>query len=73
MQSASRHNYINGNFNIDLLQLHTNAHYNTFYDNTTAQGFFPRITRLTRSVRNSHTLIDNVFTNNLCKRHNLVY
>ena len=70
MQSVSKHNYyINGDFNIDLLQLHTNTHYNTFYDNTTAQGFFPKITRPTRSVGNSHTLIDNVFTNNLCKRH----
>ena len=55
--------------NIDLLQLHTNVHYNTFYDNTTPQGFFPKITRPTRSIGNSHTLIDNVFTNNLCKRH----
>ena len=43
--------------------------YHTFYDNTTAQGFFPKITRPTRSFGNSHTLIDNVFTNNLCKRH----
>ena len=39
-----------------------------FYDNTTAPGFFPKISRSTRSVGNSHTLIDNVFTNNLCKR-----
>ena len=69
MQSASKQAYITGDFNIDLLQLHTNAQYNTFYDNTTAQGFFPKITRPTRSVGNSHTLIDNVFTNNLCKQH----
>ena len=33
------------------------------------KGFFPKITRPTRSVGNSHTLIDNVFTNNLCNRH----
>ena len=33
------------------------------------QGFFPKITRPTRSVGNSHTLIDNVFTNILCKQH----
>ena len=55
--------------NIDFLQLHTNVQYNTFYDNTTAQGFFLKISRSTRSFGNSHTLIDNVFTNNLCKRH----
>ena len=40
-----------------------------FDDYTTAQGFSPKITRPTRSVGNSHTLIDNVFTNNLCKQH----
>ena len=30
---------------------------------------FPKITRPTRSYGSSHKLIDNVFTNNLCKRH----
>ena len=69
IHAISKQAYINGDFNIDLLQLHTNAQYNTFYDNTTAQGFFPKITRPIRSVGNSHTLIDNVFTNNLCKQH----
>ena len=69
IHAISKQAYIIGDFNIDLLQLHTNAQYNTFYDNTTAQGFFPKITRPTRSFGNSHTLIDNVFTNNLCKRH----
>ena len=66
---VSKQAYINGDYNIDLLQLHTNTHYNTFYENTTAQGFFPKITRPTRSHGSSHKLIDNVFTNNLCKRH----
>ena len=70
IHAISKQAYINGDFNIDLLQLHSNVHYNTFYDNTAAQGFFfPKITRPTRSIGNSHTLIDNVFTNNLCKRH----
>ena len=69
IHSVSKKAYINGDYNIDLLQLHTNTHYNTFYENTTAQGFFPKITRPTRSYGSSHKLIDNVFTNNLCKRH----
>ena len=69
IHSVSKQAYINGDYNIDLLQLHTNTHYNTFYENTTAQGFFPKITRPTRSHGSSHKLIDNVFTNNLCKRH----
>ena len=31
--------------------------------------FFPKITSPTRSFENTHTLIDNVFTNNICKPH----
>ena len=41
----------------------------TFYENVTAQGFFPKLTRPTRSFGNTHTLIDNVFTNNIGKPH----
>ena len=32
IHSISKQAYINGDYNIDLLQLHTNAHYNTFYE-----------------------------------------
>ena len=32
IHAISKEAYINGDFNIDLLQLHTNTHYNTFYD-----------------------------------------
>ena len=69
IHAVSRQAYVNGDYNIDLLQLHTNTHYNAFYENITAQGFFPKITRPTRSFGNSHKLIDNVLTNNLCKQH----
>ena len=41
--AISKQAYINGDFNIDLLQLHTNAQYNTFYDNITAQGFSQKL------------------------------
>ena len=68
MQLVNNHT-INGDYNIDLSQLHRNNYYNTFYENVTAQGFFPKLTRLTRSFENTHTLIDNVFTNNICKPH----
>ena len=43
IHAISKQAYINGDFNIDLLQLHTNVHYNTFYDNTTAQGFSQKL------------------------------
>ena len=61
--------YIIGDYNIDLLQLHRNIYYNTFYENVKAQGFFTKLTRPTRSFGNTHTLIDNVFTNNIGKPH----
>ena len=61
--------YMNGDYNIDLLQLHTNNHYNSFYENVTAQSFFTKISRPTRFIENSHSLIDNIFSNNLCKLH----
>ena len=69
IHAVSRQAYVNGDYDIDLLQLHTNTHYNACYENITAQGFFPKITRPTRSFGNSHKLIDNVLTNNLCKQH----
>ena len=40
-----------------------------FYESVTAQGFFPKITRPTRPFENSHSLLDNTFTNNLNKPH----
>ena len=61
--------YMNGDYNIDLLQLNTNNHCNAFYKNVTSQGYFPKISRPTRSFENSHSLIDNIFSNNLCKPH----
>ena len=52
---------INGDYNIDLLRLQNNAHYNTFYESVTAHGFFLKITRPTHYFENSHSLIDNTF------------
>ena len=64
-----KQSYINGDYNIDLLQMHRNNYFNSFYENITSQGFFPKLTRPTRSYDNTHTLIDNVLTNNICKPH----
>ena len=61
VHAKCKQSYINGDYNIDLLKLQNNAHYNTFYDSVTAHGFFPKITRPTRSFENSHSLIDNTF------------
>ena len=44
IHATCKQSYINGDYNINLLKLQNNAHYNTFYENVTAQGFFPKIT-----------------------------
>ena len=59
----------NGRLQYRPLHLHRNIYFNTFYENVTAQGLFPKITRPTLSVENTHTLIDNVFTNNIGTPH----
>ena len=47
IHATCKQSYINGDYNIDLLQLHRNSYYNTFYENVTAQGFFLKLTRPT--------------------------
>lgn len=69
LNEKSKHVYVAGDFNIDLLLLKENQYFNTFYEHTTAHGFFPKITRPTRITQNSHTLIDNLYTNNLTEPH----
>ena len=65
----SKKTYVTGDFNIDLLKINSHNYYNAFYENITAQGFFPKITRPTRLSTESSSLIDNILTNNLGKRH----
>ena len=69
VHASSRQAYINGDFNIDLLTLNYDNYANTFYANMTSEVFFLKITRSTRSCNNSHSLIDNILSNNLCKPH----
>ena len=65
--------HIIGDYNIDLLQLHHAigiTHIITHFMKILPHKVFSqKITRPTRSHGSSHKLIDNVFTNNLCKRH----
>ena len=62
-----KQSHINGDYDGDLLKLQNNAHYNTFHQSVTAQGFFSKIT--TRLFETLHSFIDNTFTNNLNKPH----
>ena len=61
--------YICGDFNINLLKINDSEHYNSFFENVTSTGFFLQITMPTRLSDNSNALIDNIFTNNICKPH----
>ena len=57
--------YIMGDYNINLL-IH-DSHPNTalFLDALCCKSFVPLITKPTRSIGNSHTLVDNIITNNI--------
>ena len=55
--------YICGDFNINLLKIHTKTHYNTFFENLLSSGFFPKITLPTRICDSCSTVIDNIFSN----------
>ena len=68
-ESEHRKAYICGDFNINLLKINENINYNIFYENVTSHGFIPQITLPTRLSDTCDTLIDNIFTNNIGKKH----
>ena len=57
-----------GDFNLDILQYDTNNRVNTFVNNFYSHDMFPLIDRPTRIVKNSATILDNIFTNVLDKQ-----
>jgi len=58
-----------GDFNIDLLKFETHEKTHNFLEDFFSNGFIPLITKPTRVYRNSATLIDHIFTNNLKMSH----
>ena len=68
VKRANTSSYICGDYNIDLLKIQRNAHFNEFFDNLISCGFFPKITLPTRIAGQSASLIDNIFSNNIDKR-----
>ena len=68
VKQLNRSSHICGDYNIDLLKIKTNKHFNDFFDNLISVGFFPKITLPTRFTEQSSTLIDNVFSNNIEER-----
>ena len=57
--------YLCGDFNADLLKYENINNYRKFYDLLTSYGIFPMILLPTRVTKDSATIVDNIFTNNL--------
>ena len=58
---------ISGDFNFDLFSMESNTSTHTFFTTLLSHGFFPTISRTTRSSHHSCSLIDNIFCNDLSK------
>ena len=69
LQEQHTKSYLCGDYNINLLKIDSSLHCNRFFENITTLRFFPQITRPTRLSGESNTLIDNIFTNDICKPH----
>ena len=64
MQSMHNNNseiIFTGDFNINLLKINEKETFSDFFDNLTANSFFPKITLPTRLTNYNGTLIDNLF------------
>ena len=69
LRTRSKFVYLCGDYNIDILKICSNNHYNTFYENVMSCSFVPKITLPTRICNTTSTLIDNIYTNVLDKSH----
>ena len=69
LRTRSKFVYLCGDYNIDILKICSNNHYNTFYENVMSCSFVPKITLPTRICDTTSTLIDNIYTNVLDKSH----
>ena len=58
--------FVYGDFNIDLLKHEIHNNTKQFLDTMYSLGLYPLIDKPTRITDNSTTLIDNIFTNELC-------
>ena len=65
LKRRKHYSFVCGDFNINLLSLDNKRHVNHFFETVMVKCFFPRITLPTRIQNTSHTLIDNIFSNNI--------
>ena len=66
LSNENKEIYICGDFNSDLLKLDNVNNYNKFYELMCSYGFLPQILQPTRIQGDSATIIDNIFTFNVC-------
>ena len=58
--STRANTFVCGDYNINLLTLHSNEHTSNYFDDILSSGFLPAITLSTR-ISNTSSLIDNIF------------
>ena len=59
-----------GDFNVNLLSYETHGLTNTYINNLISKSFLPLITLPTRIKQQSATLIDHIWTNQICSNYN---
>ena len=57
--------YICGDFNFDLLKIDSAYNIQKFFNLLCSYGFLPHILQPTRVTKNTATVIDNIFSNNI--------
>ena len=65
LRSENKNFYIPGDFNYDLLKVSSHAETSDFFDSMMSNLLLPTITLPTKINRDSNTIIDNIFTNNI--------
>ena len=60
---TSKHNFLLGDFNIDLMKSDEDENTSNYFDSLTSLSFIPHIIHPTRITPHSKTLIDNIFSN----------
>ena len=69
LNTRSKSVYLCGDYNIDLLEIHTVEGYSSFFDNVIASSFVTKIALPTRICDTRISLIDNIYTNTIDKDH----
>ena len=67
LNKEDKDTFIIGDFNLNLLKMNSSDYVNDFVTRMYASSFYPLITKPTRITKNTATLIDNIFVNNVSR------